>query len=145
MPLGGLQKHSKIFTSRNALMSHLLLGAHKLSKEEARKIIDQVQYRNVLHDREQRFLSLLNRTLLLVDIILLYGEPLNCRRNKLCSLDVGDGRHSVGLVSTHQPCATLLVVSDILKTYLVASTPSLVGFLTYRRVERIRSQHLTIL
>ena len=88
--------------------------------------------------RKQRFLSLLNRAPLLVDIILLYGEPLNCRRNKLCSLDVGDGRHSVGLVSTHQPCATLLVIlSDIFKTYLVASTPSLVGFLTYRRVERI--------
>ena len=34
-------------------MSHLLLSAHKLSKEEARKITDQVRYRNFLHDREQ--------------------------------------------------------------------------------------------
>ena len=34
-------------------MRHLLLSTHKLGKEEARKITDQVQYRNVLHDREQ--------------------------------------------------------------------------------------------
>ncbi|KAK9367326.1 hypothetical protein V1509DRAFT_654034 [Lipomyces kononenkoae] len=45
-PLGGLSKCSTLFTSCKNLANHLILSTHKLSKEEARKITDKIQYGN---------------------------------------------------------------------------------------------------